>query len=169
MLAPSAGCACNGNCNFAPSLGENRPASRRLSKKQSASRKKTASPKNAGSPSTRDKTVPARLRDHHARTLCDLSVEDVEAELKRIEAAKLSKAKAGRAKKNLRDRVLYALTEAEDADAVASGAARPCGACIGMGESRLLSSRPPLNVFFRRTLSSMLISFCWRNFVHSER
>ena len=111
----------------------------------------------------------ARLRDHHARALCDLSVEDVEAELKRIEAAKLSKAKAGRAKTNLRDRVLYALTEAEDADAVASGAARPCGACIGMGESRLLSSRPPLNVFFRRTLSSMLISFCWRNFVHSER
>ena len=57
----------------------------------------------------------SRLRDLGARAPGELSVEDVESELARIGAAKLSKGKAGRAKQNLRDRIIYALTEAEDA------------------------------------------------------
>ena len=55
----------------------------------------------------------SRLRDLRTRTPGDLSVEDVESELKRIEAAKMSKARAGCARQNLRDRIIYALTEAE--------------------------------------------------------
>ena len=77
-----------------------------------------------------DTSLPAllsRLRDLRKRVAGDLSVEDVESALKRIEAAKLSKAKAGREIKNLRDRVIYALTEAEDADMMASGGGRSSG------------------------------------------
>ena len=67
----------------------------------------------------------ARLRDlvHHTRAT--ISVEDAERELKRIEAGNMSKFKAGRAKPNLRDRIIYALTEAEDDDAIATGGGLP--------------------------------------------
>ena len=57
-----------------------------------------------------DTSMPAllsRLRDLRKRMPSDLSVEEVESQLMRIKAAKLSKAKA---QQNLRDRIIYALT-----------------------------------------------------------
>lgn len=61
-----------------------------------------------------DRSLPAllaRLKKLREHTPGDLSVEDAESELKRIERAKLSKAQAGKERKNLRDRILYALTD----------------------------------------------------------
>jgi hypothetical protein len=65
----------------------------------------------------RDASLPAllsRLRQLGTQAAGTLTAEHVENELERIAAAKLSKAKAGRAKKNLRDRIIYALKEMDD-------------------------------------------------------
>ena len=47
----------------------------------------------------------------------DLSVEDVERELKRIETAKWASSAKAQARKNLRERIIYALTDVGDESA----------------------------------------------------
>lgn len=93
--------------------------------------------------------LPARLRELRERVPGELSVEDVERELERIETRKMSKAKAVQARQNLRDRIIYALTDADLAACVGSGlqpvsASAESSSTAASGSAVSLPAWPPL-------------------------
>ena len=76
--------------------------------------------KTAAATPSDDRSLPAllaRLRELRDDMSGDLSVEDVERELKRIETAKWASSAKAQARKNLRERIIYALTDVGDESA----------------------------------------------------
>ena len=112
----------------------------------------TPSRKGVAAAPREDHSLPAllvRLRALRERVDGDLTVEAVERQLERIQAGKASKARAGRLTQNLRDKILYELAEAEDAELIASGGGLPplmpqlaSGAPISMAPASLSSTVP---------------------------
>ena len=93
-----------------------------------------------------DRSLPAllaRLRELRERVPGELSVEDIERELERIDTNKMSKAKAGQARQNLRDRIIYALTDA-DLAACVGNELQPASASAPSSSSAGGSSDSPL-------------------------